>query len=169
MGDRPSGVDRALHNARLGYRRDGCPSTVTLLRRRGTRIILDTGLLVGFIAEFLTREGPDYAVHSWIGIVLIPIIAIHLAGNWRWVTSTIRRRRAHPEWPLARFNAVFSALTAVCILSGFPLWLEWTDNASLSTAHTVTGFLSVVLALSHLWRNRHRLSVLLRRQPAPVS
>ena len=137
-----------------------------MLRKRAVRIVLDVGLLIGFLAEFITREGPDYAIHSWIGIVLIPVIGVHLVSNWRWVTSTARRRKSHPEWNLARFNAVFSVMTAVCILSGFPLWLEWTNSSALSTGHTVTGFLSVVLALSHLWRNRRRLLVLLGRKPS---
>lgn len=139
---------------------------MNLLRRRATRITLDTGLLVGFIAEFATREGPDYAVHSWIGIVLVPMISVHLAANWRWVTSAARRRRSHPDWPLARFNAVFTAGTTVCIVSGFPLWLEWTDSGFWVAVHNLTGLLSIVLALSHLWRNRHRLSTLVRRQAA---
>lgn len=137
-----------------------------LLRNRIIRIVVDVALLVGFLAEFLTREGPDYDLHSWIGIVLIPLVGFHLASNWRWITSTVRRRTSHPEWPLARFNAVFAILSAICIVTGFPLWFEWTELGALSTTHTVTGFLSVVLALSHLWRNRSRLAALLRRRAA---
>lgn len=140
-----------------------------VIRRRTTRVVLDVGLLVGFIAEFVTREGPDYNLHSWIGVVLIPLIGIHLVTNWRWVTSTFRRRSAHPEWPLARFNAVFSVITAVCIVSGFPLWLEWTSGDAWVVVHNLTGLVSIVLALSHLWRNRHRLSVLLRRKGAAAA
>jgi hypothetical protein len=93
---------------------------MSLVRRRAFRIVVDACLLIGFIAEFVTREGPDYALHSWIGIVLIPVAAVHVASNWRWVTSTFRRRTAHPEWHLARFNAVFSVVTVICIASGFP-------------------------------------------------
>ncbi len=135
---------------------------MAILRRRATRIALDTGLLVGFIAEFATREGPDYSLHSWIGIVLIPVIGVHLAGNWRWIVSAYRRRQDHPEWRLARFNAVFLAVTTVCILSGFPLWLEWSDSGAWTTLHTLTGFVAILLALSHLWRNRSRLMALIR-------
>lgn len=136
------------------------------LRRRATRVVLDAGLLVGFVAEFATREGPDYDLHSWIGVALVPVILVHVAGNWRWVTSTYRRRRSHPEWPLARFNAVFSAVTALCIASGFPVWLEWSDSGAWAAVHNIAGLLSIVLALSHVWRNRHRLSVLVRRDTA---
>ncbi len=136
---------------------------MSLLRRRAVRVALDVGLLVGFVGEFVTREGPDYDLHSWIGVVLIPVIGVHLASNWRWVTSAYRRRRAYPEWQLARFNAVFSAVTAVCILSGFPIWLGWSESGAWSTLHNITGFVSVVLALSHLWRNRKRLVGLMKR------
>jgi len=143
--------------------------SVNILRRRAVRIGLDLCLLLGFIAEFITREGPDYDVHSWIGVVLIPLIGIHLSSNWRWVTSTYRRRQAHPDWPLARFNAAFTVVTTVCILSGFPIWLGWSDSSVWSTLHNVTGFVSVVLALSHLWRNRRRLVTLVRRQGSAPS
>lgn len=139
-----------------------------MLRRRAVRIALDTGLVIGFFAEFATREGPDYSLHSWIGVALLPAIGVHLASNWRWVSSTYRRRAAHPEWPLARFNAVFSAITTVCMLSGFPIWLEWSDNNAWSGLHNLTGFASIVLALSHLWRNRHRLGRLVRASPPPT-
>jgi len=139
-----------------------------LLRQRAVRVALDVGLLVGFVAEFLAREGPNYSLHSWIGVTLVPVISIHLASNWRWVTSTYRRRRAHPEWRLARFNAAFSAITMVCILSGLPIWLEWSDSGAWTVAHNITGLFSIVLALSHLWRNRHRLVALVdRRAEAP--
>lgn len=135
-----------------------------LLRNRAVRIVLDAGLLVGFLAEFLTREGPNYNLHSWIGVALIPAVAVHLATSWRWVTSAARRRTSHPEWPLARFNAAFAVVTAICVVSGFPLWFEWTTGGLLSGLHQVTGLLSIVLALSHLWRNRDRLSLLLGRR-----
>lgn len=139
---------------------------MSFLRQRTVRIALDVGLLIGFLAEFLTREGPDYSLHSWIGVVLIPVIGIHLAGNWRWVTSAYRRRSAHPEWHLARFNLLFSVVTSICILSGFPIWLEWSESGIWSGLHTVTGFVSILLALSHLWRNRRRVVALTRPQTA---
>lgn len=137
---------------------------MSLLRRRAIRIALDTGLLVGFVAEFATREGPDYDLHSWIGVALLPLIGLHLTSSWRWVTSTFRRRKAHPNWQLARFNAVFATVTAVCILSGFPIWLEWFDSSAWSAVHNTTGFVSIVLALWHLWLNRQRFVAVVRRR-----
>lgn len=50
-------------------------------RKRAARVVLPSILLVAFIAEFLTREGPNYTVHSWMGIALLPVIAVHLTGN----------------------------------------------------------------------------------------
>lgn len=134
------------------------------LRRRAVRIILDTGLLVGFVAEFATREGPGYDLHSWIGVALLPLVGMHLASSWRWVSSTFRRRQAHPDWQLAKFNAVFATVTAVCILSGFPIWLEWSDSGAWSSVHNTTGFISILLALGHLWLNRQRFIALTRRR-----
>lgn len=140
------------------------------LRLRVVRVALDLSLLVGFIAAFLTREGPDYDLHSWIGVALIPAVGVHLAGNWRWVENTSRRRNAHPEWNLAVFNLAFSVITSYCILSGFPIWLGWSEHAVWTVSHQLTGLLSVVLALSHLWWNRRRLVNLVARsrvrQPA---
>lgn len=125
-------------------------------RRKSVKIALDVVLLVGFLAEFITREGPDYDLHSWIGVVLMPIIAIHLASNIGWIKRTLKNRSADREWPLARFNAVFGVLAAVCILTGFPIWFGWGEDP-WSIIHTVTGFLSIILMFSHLWRNRSRI------------
>ena len=142
---------------------------LTRKQRRVARIVLDVGLLVGFVVEFLSREGPDYDLHSWVGVALIPIIGVHLATNWSWVRATVKRRAAHPEWSLARFNALFSVVTAVCILTGFPIWLEWSDAGAWSTVHTLTGFASLIMMVSHLWRNRSRIrSMLGRQRSAPV-
>lgn len=135
---------------------------MSLLRRRSLRIAFDAGLLIGFVAEFVTREGPDYGLHAWIGVGLLPVVCAHLASNWRWVVSVYRRRRTHPDWLLARLNTAFLAVTSVCIASGFPIWLEWSDSGAWSALHNITGFLSILLALSHIWLNRYRLVALLR-------
>ena len=135
-----------------------------LFKRRSTRIALDVALLGGFIAEFVTREGPDYAVHSWIGVVLIPIITLHLLGNLPWIRRVMRRGRDDPEFSLGVLNAVFGMLTAICVVTGFPLWLGWSDAGALSGVHTVTGFLSIIVMFVHLWRNRSRVRSLLRRR-----
>ena len=130
--------------------------------RRSLKIVLDTSLLVGFLAEFITREGPDYTIHSWIGIALIPVIALHLAGNAGWIKRVWNRKRQDREFGLGVLNATLGALAAICIVTGFPIWLEWSDASAWTSIHTVTGLVSIVIMFVHLWRNRTRIARLLR-------
>ena len=123
---------------------------------------MPTTLLVAFGAEFITREGPDYAIHSWIGIALVGVIALHLVGNARWIKHVWNRKRRHREFGLGVLNATFGAVVGVCIISGFPLWLEWSDAPAWATVHQVTGLASILLMLVHLWKNRTRLKGLVR-------
>ncbi len=131
-------------------------------RTRTARVVLPAILLVAFIAEFLTREGPDYTLHSWVGIALIPIIAVHLTGNAGWIRGVWIRRRQHREFGLGVLNASFGALVGVCILTGFPLWLGWSGATGWTATHMITGILSILVMFVHLWRNRARISRLLR-------
>lgn len=147
---------------------------IAALKKRGVKLILDVGLFIGFIVEFVTREpdfDPDYLLHSWTGIVLIPIIAFHLAGNWRWVTRVARNGRSDREFTLGVVNVVLGVLTAVCTVTGFPLWLDWSAAAWLSVTHQVTGLAAILLMFVHLWMNRRRVVALAKprranRQPA---
>ena len=136
----------------------------TWTRKRAVKIVLDTTLLVAFLAEFVTREGPDYAVHSWIGIVLIPIIAIHLTGNAAWIARVWKRKRDDREFNLGVLNAALGVLAGVCIVTGFPLWLDWSDASILGGLHTVTGMASIIVMFIHLWKNRARITRLIRPQ-----
>ncbi len=92
--------------------------TAVVGRQRSTKIVLDTSLLIAFLTEFFTREGPDYAIHSWVGIVLIPIIAIHLSGNVGWITRVWKRKRDDREFALGVLNATLGALSSICIATG---------------------------------------------------
>ncbi len=136
---------------------------VAVTRRRLVKIIIDTALLVGFLAEFITREGPDYTIHSWIGIVLIPIIAVHLVSNLPWIQRVIDRGRQDREFSLAVLNTVLGLLAGVCIITGFPIWLAWSEASILTGGHTVTGFLSILVMFVHLWRNRGRITRMVKR------
>lgn len=131
-------------------------------RKRAARVMLPAILLVAFIAEFFTREGPDYTLHSWVGIALILIIAVHLTGNAAWIRGVWKRRRQHREFGLGVLNATFGALVGTCIITGFPLWLGWSAAAGLAGTHMVTGIASILVMFVHLWRNRVRIFRLLR-------
>lgn len=138
-------------------------------RRRPWKIAVDVALLVGFLAEFVTREGPDYAVHSWIGIVLVPIIVIHLLSNASWLRRVLSKKRDDPEFSLGVLNAVLGLLATICIITGFPIWLEWSSAVAWEVIHTITGFVSIILMFVHLWRNRRRIGRLARRQAATAA
>lgn len=131
-------------------------------RRTWFKILIDVALFVGFVADFLTREGPDYALHSWIGIVLVPVVAFHLVGNVGWIKRVWANGRNDREFNLGVLNAVLGVVATVCILTGFPIWLEWSDSGFWAGLHTITGFVSLVLMFVHLWKNRTRLVRLVR-------
>lgn len=128
-----------------------------MIRRRWFKVVVDVSLLVGFLTEFITREGPDYGLHSWVGIVLVPIITLHLLGNAGWIKRVLARGREDREFSLGVLNLALGVLAVVCIISGFPIWLEWSEAAAWVTVHTITGLLSIVLMFVHLWRNRSRI------------
>lgn len=128
-----------------------------LLSRKAVKIPIDVLLLVGFLAEFITREGPDYLIHSWVGIVLVPVIILHLASNRAWIRRVRDRGREDREFSLAVLNSVLGVLAVTCIVTGFPIWLEWSDAGAWAGIHTATGLLSIVLMFAHLYRNRGRI------------
>lgn len=128
-----------------------------IARRRWTKVVVDTGLLVGFLTEFFTREGPDYGLHSWVGIVLVPIVIVHLLGNLGWIRRVVARGRKDREFSLGVLNAVLGAAATICVVTGFPIWLEWSDAGIWVATHTITGFASILLMFAHLWRNRARI------------
>lgn len=134
----------------------------TWARTRGARVVLPVILLAAFTAELLTREGPDYAIHAWVGIALVPIIAVHLSGNAAWITAVWKRGRRHREFGLGLLNACFAAVVVICLVTGFPPWLGWSEAGGWTATHTVTGFASILIMVVHLWRNRARISRLMR-------
>lgn len=137
----------------------------SVLRRRSAKIAIDVALFAGFITEFLTREpsfDPDYLLHSWVGIVLVPVVALHLIGNRGWIARVWAKRRSDREFGLGVLNAVLGACAAICVVTGFPPWLGWTEGGPISTVHTATGLISIVLMFVHLAWNRRRIGSLLR-------
>lgn len=144
-------------------------SLAAIFRRRAAKIALDVALFVGFIVEFLTREpsfDPDYLLHSWVGIALMPVIAMHLLGNRGWIARVWANRRRDREYRLGVLNAVLGTCAAICLVSGFPPWFGWIEGGVVSTVHTATGLLAIVLMFVHLAWNRRRIGALLRPRAA---
>ncbi len=71
-----------------------------MARTRWARILIPALLLVAFATEFLTREGPDYSLDSWVGIALVPAVALHLTGNAGWLKRVSRRKRQDRDFGL---------------------------------------------------------------------
>ncbi|MFV0256832.1 MAG: hypothetical protein ACK5PP_00070 [Acidimicrobiales bacterium] len=145
-----------------------------LLRRRSVKIVMDSALLVAFVIAFFTREpsfDPDYLLHSLVGLAVVPVVSLHLAGNWGWVKRVARRRRHDREAGLGAFNAVFGAVTATCIVSGIPLWVSNMESSALIGVHTVTGVVASAMMLAHLVWNQRRIRALFRwpARPVPVA
>lgn len=140
-------------------------TSTPLLRRRSVKIALDVALFAGFITEFATREksfDPDYVVHSVTGLALVLVISTHLLGNQAWIRSVLSKGRAHREAKLALLNLVLGVLALVCIVTGIPLWLSWTDSDIVGVVHAATGFFAVVTMFVHLGMNRRRIRSLIR-------
>jgi hypothetical protein len=92
----------------------------------------------------------------------VPIIAVHLTGNLAWIQRVWARKREDREFRLGVLNASLGLLSGVCILTGFPIWLEWSEAAAWTAVHTITGFLSILVMFAHLWMNRSRIVKLVR-------
>lgn len=130
-----------------------------------TRGVLDLLLLGPFTALFITREGPDYAVHSIVGLVLLIPVLVHLSSKQGWIARAWSRAGWPRKRPNSRLNAALALATTTAIITGIPAWM----GASLWNApHAVSGLASIALALTHLVRNRRKLLALLRTD-TPVS
>lgn len=144
---------------------------MSVLRNRKVKIAIDTALLSAFVIAFLTREptfDPDYLLHSLAGLAAVPFLVVHLRSNWGWVKRVASRRQRDREARLGAFNAIFGAFTAVCILTGVPLWVADVDSSVLVGLHTATGGFAVLMVIVHLVWNQRRLRALLRRS-SPVA
>ncbi len=123
-------------------------SVGSVLRRRWSKIAVDTALLAGFLTEFITREGPDYGLHSWVGIVLVPIIAVHLLGNAGWIRRFHKRPQpsTHAETKGFRFHHFPQPSTRIHS-EWLPTWLPMiTNGAQVQDALDVDSH----LVISHL-------------------
>ncbi len=67
--------------------------------------------------------------HSWIGVVVITLVFIHLLLHWRWLIESIKRLKNYfvkqQAYMLERFTAVCTLiiLTAFEALSGIVIWI----------------------------------------------
>lgn len=125
-----------------------------------TRVVIDLVVAIFFIVLFLTREGPDYTLHSVLGLVAIVPILVHLWPNRRWIKSAWSRQGWGRKVRLSRLNSVLAASTTVCTVTGV---FAWAGVGAADVPHAVTGFLAIGVAIVHGFRNRDRFMALTRR------
>lgn len=130
---------------------------------RRTRVAIDIGVAAFFVALFVTREGPNYTVHSVIGLIAVAPILVHLWPNRRWIASAWSRDGWRRKIRLSRLNAVLALSATVCTVTGV---FAWAGVGAADTPHALTGFVSLGAAIVHGVRNRDRFKALLRR-PSP--
>jgi cytochrome b561 len=61
------------------------------MSRHAAMAIVDSVMLLVFLA--LSSPGPvtGFMVHEWFGIAFVVLIALHLVLSWGWVTPALRR------------------------------------------------------------------------------
>ena len=80
------------------------------MQRARFLFVLDAVLLL--IALLLQSPRPTgIAAHEWLGIVILPLLAVHLLVNWRWIIKTLHRLRANTR--RARVNSLLNGLLYV--------------------------------------------------------
>lgn len=124
-----------------------------------TRALLDIVVFLFFAALFLTREGPDYTVHSVLGLVALAAIAAHLWPNRRWIKSAWSPAGWRRKVKLSRLNMVLAVSTAVCTLTGVA---SWVGVSAADGPHAITGFISLGAAIVHGIRNRRLFMTMAR-------
>ena len=128
---------------------------------RSLRIAIDVGVFGFFAVLFLTREGPDYTLHSVVGLVAVAPIAAHLWPNRRWITSAWSREGWGRKVPLSRLNAVLAVSTVVCTVTGV---VAWVGVEAADAPHAFSGFVSVGAAIVNGVRNSQRFMALTGRR-----
>ena len=87
-----------------------------------TRFLLVLNLIL-FVLLILSVE-PRFeglAVHEWLGLALIPLIAVHILCGWPWIAKTLVRLGSKGSWRLranAFLNLLLFVVFAVTVFSG---------------------------------------------------
>lgn len=129
-------------------------------------LMLDTLLLVlAVVLQALRFTG--LALHEWLGLIIAPLLLIHLAVQWQWIVATWRRARAQGQ-RRAQFNlllngllfvfmvvAIFSGVLASEVLTphiGLAAGRKpiWSDLHSFTT-NTLVALVGLHVALNWRW------------------
>ena len=132
--------------------------------------------LYGIVILFGRHTWGD--LHTWAGMVMIAVVAVHLTVHWRWVMRMVRRAKntlLSAEIKMsgfAKFNVGLNALLGIsgliCALTGIYLFFApsggyqggrnpgWDPNFLFSRVawdliHTWSGVVMIVAAVIHFW------------------
>ena len=84
------------------------------MKRTRFLLMLDVILFVSLIVLSEPRfEG--LALHEWIGLAVIPLVAVHILFGWRWIVTTMSRLIRRNAWRL-RVNAVLNIFLFVAFV-----------------------------------------------------
>jgi len=130
------------------------------MNSRLRRAIIDVVVAGFFVVLFATREGPDYALDSIIGLVALVPIGVHLWPNRHWIKTAWSRLGWRRKIEMSRLNLVLATSTTICTLTGIPAWI---GADTMNEPHAVTGFIAIGAAIVHGFRNRSRFRALAKR------
>ena len=101
---------------------------------KAMKILVDIIMTVIFVVLLIPRI-VDTSTHEFLGIAIMPIIAIHVLLNWEWVKVTVSNmwNRKATQKSRHMFSIVIGLLVsvAITIISGFAL-SEALGGATLS-------------------------------------
>lgn len=91
------------------------------LSRHAWVAILDTVLLITYIALQEPGGATGFVWHEWVGLAFIPLFALHIVLSWNWIASNWRRAIENSA-PRARINYLLNlslfVLMAIVVVSG---------------------------------------------------
>jgi hypothetical protein len=159
--ERESPLHRRPRHAVASARRPQGGSNLTGGGTDGNRLLTaQTGavliVLLAVIGVTILRIGQLVSVHMFVGVVLIPIVALKLGSTGyrfaRYYTSDPSYRKAGPPAPLLRVIAPMVVLSTIAVfLTGVILMIEGPSaRGTLSALHKLSFILWIVFTALHV-------------------
>lgn len=118
--------------------------------RRTSRLLLDVGLLVGFLVAS-TPSVTGVGFHEWLSVGIATGVLVHLVVNWEWAVRTARRlfekARLTPKVNLV-VDALLFVATVTVMLSGMMI------------SQSVAAVFGLTVDAETIWRLTHSASAI---------
>lgn len=124
------------------------------------KVIVDLLLILGLILLLMadcqmTSTSYWISAHCIIGSVLVLLIAVHIAQNWRMIKAFTKRK-------VILKNKVTTVII-LCSLLLFISIISFIDGTSLLKLHNVVGHLFILIVIIHVIDRAKRFISLFRR------